>query len=765
MVYACPFDLVCTTSSTYYFTAMTNKTKLLRNTCFGLTALAIIILAAATIIETLYGTEVAVTYFYGSPVFVALWAAIALSSICYLIVRKTIRRKAVFLLHAAFAIILSGAFITHIWGEQGSIHLRCDDAPANTFTTSDGDTHTMPFHISLDNFTLTYYPGTQAPMDFVSNITIHDGTADNGGTVSMNNVYSYRGYRFYQSTYDSDGRGSTLAVSHDPYGILVTYIGYALLLLSMLLFFFDRRSRFRQLLRHPSLRTSACVTVLASTALAAAARDTPPALPEGTAARFGDLYVYYNDRVCPLQTLARDFTVKLYGKPSYKGLSAEQVFTGWFFYYDSWKEEPMIRIKSREARHLLGIDGRYARLTDFIDNRGYKLEGARQTGTGIKDLRGVSEADEKFSLASMVCTGNALKLFPYRDSTTNDVTWYSVTDRLPATMPQPQWTFVRYCMNYIAEQVGRKDFVAVDTLLVKVKEYQRKEATGRLPDEMRFKAEKIYNTLDFTRPAAMTSLAIGIVSFFFYCRRMTRQHTGNRRSRVSTLLAAMMAIVLVYIITILTLRGIIGGHFPASNGFETMLLMAACIAVITIAAYRRFETILSFGFMLCGFSLLVAMLGEANPSVTQLLPVLSSPLLSIHVAVIMISYSLFGFAMFNGIAAVIINRANRRNVRQIERLQVMSRLILYPAVFLLTAGIFIGAVWANVSWGRYWGWDPKETWALITLLVYTAALHTDSLPALRRPMAFHWFTIIAFLSVLITYFGANFIMAGLHSYA
>lgn len=246
---------------------------------------------------------------------------------------------------------------------------------------------------------------------------------------------------------------------------------------------------------------------------------------------------------------------------------------------------------------------------------------------------------------------------------------------------------------------------------------------------------------------------------------MTRQHTGNRRSRVSTLLAAMMAIVLVYIITILTLRGIIGGHFPASNGFETMLLMAACIAVITIAAYRRFETILSFGFMLCGFSLLVAMLGEANPSVTQLMPVLSSPLLSIHVAVIMISYSLFGFAMFNGIAAVIINRANRRNVRQIERLQVMSRLILYPAVFLLTAGIFIGAVWANVSWGRYWGWDPKETWALITLLVYAAALHTDSLPALRRPMAFHWFTIIAFLSVLITYFGANFIMAGLHSYA
>lgn len=759
MVYACPFDLVCTTSSTYYFTAMTNKTKLLRNTCFGLTALIIAILAAATIIETLYGTEVAVTYFYGSPVFVALWAAIALSSICYLIVRKTIRRKAVFLLHAAFAIILSGAFITHIWGEQGSIHLRCDDAPANTFTTSDGDTHTMPFHISLDNFTLTYYPGTQAPMDFVSNITIHDGTANDGGTVSMNNVYSYRGYRFYQSTYDSDGRGSTLSVYHDPCGILVTYVGYALLLISMLLFFFDRRSRFRQLLRTPAI----CIALITA-ALPASAADMPKTLPETTAARFGDLYVYYNDRVCPLQTLARDFTVKLYGKPSYKGLSSEQVLTGWFFYYDSWKEEPMIRIKSREARQLLGIDGRYARLTDFIGNRGYKLEGARQTGTDIKDLRGVCEADEKFSLASMVCTGNALKLFPYRDSTTNDVTWYSVTDRLPATMPQPQWTFVRYCMNYIAEQVGRKDFAAVDTLLVKVKEYQRKEATGNLPADMRFKAEKVYNTLDFTRQAAMTCIAIGIVSFFFYCRRMTR-HSGNRRSRVDALMVALMAVLLAYVVTTLTLRGIVGGHFPASNGFETMQLMAACIAAISIATYRKFEAILSFGFMLCGFSLLVAMLGRSNPSVTQLLPVLSSPLLSIHVAVIMIAYALFGFAMFNGIAAVIINCTRHRNDRQIERLQAMSLLMLYPAVFLLATGIFIGAIWANVSWGRYWGWDPKETWALITMLVYAAALHTGSLPALRRPMFFHWFTIIAFLSVIVTYFGANFIMAGLHSYA
>ena len=191
--------------------------------------------------------------------------------------------------------------------------------------------------------------------------------------------------------------------------------------------------------------------------------------------------------------------------------------------------------------------------------------------------------------------------------------------------------------------------------------------------------------------------------------------------------------------------------------------MAACVLTMALVAHRRFEMALSFGFMLCGLALLVAMMGESNPPVTPLMPVLSSPLLSIHVAVIMVAYSLFGFVMFNGIAAVVLYCSGRGHAAQIVRLQVLGRLMLYPAVFLLAVGIFTGAVWANVSWGRYWGWDPKETWALITLMVYAAALHTTSLPALRRPMVFHWFSIIAFLSVVITYLGANFIMTGLHS--
>lgn len=202
-----------------------------------------------------------------------------------------------------------------------------------------------------------------------------------------------------------------------------------------------------------------------------------------------------------------------------------------------------------------------------------------------------------------------------------------------------------------------------------------------------------------------------------------------------------------------------------SNGYETMQLMSVCAILLTFLLYRKFEAVISFGYILCGLTLLVSMFGESNPSVTQLMPVLSSPLLSIHVVTIMLSYSLLAFVMLNGITAIILRYTRTDCHEQIIRLQIISHIILYPAVFLMAAGIFIGAIWANVSWGRYWGWDPKEVWALITMLVYAAALHPASLSSFRRQMFFHWFAVIAFLSVLVTYFGVNFIMGGMHSYA
>lgn len=744
---------------------MTINKSILKYLSFGITGLLVLVLITATLLEKTHGSAFAIHYIYNSPIFIISWGIVALTALSYLLVCRIQKQRITFCLHLSFILILAGALTTHILGVQGSVHLRQGETPVTTFTRSDGNTANFPFRISLKEFHLEYYPGTFAPMDFVSTITIHDDAKQLfEGEVAMNQIYSHNHFRFYQSKYDEDGQGSTLSVSYDPYGIAITYTGYALLLLSMIFFFFQKGSHFRSLLRHPLLRKTATLCLLlVCSAFYSRAAEHPQTLPRNVAKQFGDLYIYYNDRICPLQTVAKDFTVKLYGKSTYKGLSPEQVLTGWFFYYDDWKKEPMIHIKNKEVLELLGTDNSYACLSDFVDINGYKLQAALQGNTGIKDQQSINSANEKFNLISMVSTGSLWRIYPFRDTEKQQVTWYSLADKLPQNMPEEQWIFIRNSMNYVAEKVARKKDEETIGLLEKIKKYQRKEAGETLPSDTRFTAEKIYNNINYNRPLAMFCLTVGILAFIFYCRRMlSRQNKKNRWDKVLNIL---LGGIFIYLCVIIAFRGYVSNHLPLSNGFETMQFMAWCSVLLTFLLQRKFTMALPFGFLLCGFTLLVAMLGEANPQITQLMPVLASPLLSLHVVVIMLAYSLLAFAMLNGITAVVLYHSKKDCTEQIEHLQVISQLILYPAVFLLTIGIFIGAVWANVSWGRYWGWDPKEVWALITMLVYTTALHRISLPWFKRPMFFHIFCIVAFLTVLITYFGVNFLLGGMHSYA
>lgn len=744
--------------------------KLLRTLSFGLAGLLVLCMVAATVLEKQYGTAFAAQHIYGSPFFVIIWGTMTVLSMIYLWCRKVQKQPLTFFLHLSFAVILAGALITHIYGLQGIVHLRQDtDTPTEQFSTSNGTAKPFPFKLYLQDFTLQYYPGTSAPMDFISSIRVKDGDRISEGKVSMNHIYSYRNYRFYQSTYDSDGKGTTLSVSYDPWGIAVTYTGYGLLLVSIGFFLFGKRSRFHRLLHHPLLRSAAICTVFLCVCTTIQAKEVPRTLPTKTAEEFGNLYIYYNDRVCPLQTLAKDFTVKLYGKPSYKGLTAEQVLTGWFFYYDDWKEEPCIRIKSHEVQHLLGIKEEYACLTDFVGSEGYKLNKGMQNGKEVTDQRGLEEANEKFSLVSMVAAGSIWKLYPYVSAEDSlaagkpSIIWYSLADRLPYEMPEDVRLFIRSSMNYLAEQVALRDFREVSSLLGKIRKYQIREARTFLPADARFMAEKWYNCLSNSRLLAIVSITLGMLSFIFYCRQMVNKK--KIPAGVTVTLLSLLAVFFLYLCITITLRGMASGHLPMANGHETMQLMAAYVALLTLIFYRRIPIVIPFGFLLCGLTLMVAMLGESNPQITPLMPVLQSPFLSIHVVVIMFAYSLLAFIMLNGVTAVILHKSQKECEEQIERLQIISRIILYPAIFLLAIGIFIGAVWANVSWGGYWGWDPKEVWALITMLVYALALHPGSLPWFRRTLFFHVFCITAFITVLITYFGVNFLLGGMHSYA
>lgn len=743
--------------------------KRLRNLSFGLLVLLIGILVVATCLEKVWGTDWVVSHVYGSPWFVACWALATAAAVIYMWRRRLSRHKAVFLLHLSFVVILLGALTTHLLGVQGSVHLRRGWV-VHSFTAPDGLQVPFPFQLSLDEFRVQYYPGTSAPMDFVSRFRLTENGVARQAEVSMNRVFRYGFYRFYQSRYDSDGQGTVLSVSRDPLGIGITYAGYALLLVSILLFFFDRRSTFWQLLHSlSSARVVGVVCLLLCVQTLGAQQKAPRALPRQTAASLGELYVYYNGRICPLQTLAKDFTVKLYGKPSYRGFSPEQVFTGWFFYYDDWKQEPCIRVKSAAVRHLLGIEGGYARLLDFVGTEGYKLDAERLLDAEAEQIRGVGEANERFSLVSAVATGSLWKIFPYRlpadtlQGGSPRLEWLSLADRLPQELSQDEVAFVRNCMNYVAEQVSRKDYAEVEKLAGKIRRYQQREAGEVLPSSLRWHAERCYNRVNDSFPLAVAFVVLGLVSFAYYVRcLMRRQRVGRRFSRFLLVLLGAGGL---WLCGVMVLRGVVSGHVPMTNGHETMQLLAFCAVVLTLCVYRRLPLALPFGFLVCSLALMVSMLGERNPQVTPLMPVLASPLISIHVAVIMIAYALLAFVMLDGVAALVLTASRNDCNREVERLQTVSRLLLYPAVFLLAVGIFVGAVWANVSWGRYWGWDPKEVWALITLLVYALALHPTSLPGFRRPVFFHVYSVVAFLCVLVTYFGVNFLLGGMHSYA
>lgn len=737
------------------------KNSTLKYLAFGSFALVVVVLMVATIVEKFYGTAFAYENIYASTPMVALWGVASLLALAYILKQRQHKMPVTLMLHLSFLLILAGALTTHIWGVQGKVHLRVGEEVRN-FTDAEYEVQELPFALILRDFELQYYEGTFAPMDYVSHIEIVDGEQHIEGKVSMNNILSHRHYRLYQAGYDRDGEGATLAVSHDPWGIVVTYAGYALLLLSMLGFFFQPNSRFRALLRHPVLKRTAVVAITLCCSFSAFGNESMPhSLPRDVAAKFGDLHIYYNERICPLQTFAKDFTTKLYGKPTYRGLTAEQVVTGWFFFYDDWKHEPMIKIKGGETQRLLGIEGKYARLTDFASVEGYKLEAALR-GEGVTNRRNAESANEKFNLVSMLAMGNLFKIFPYCNNE-GVVAWYSLADKLPAEVPYEQWLFIGRSMNLVAEKIMLKQYDEVGSLLDKIGKYQAKEAGDVLPPSWRFEAEKMYNSANINRPMAMACVTLGIVLFLIFCLSSSLR-LGHRRW-LNTSLAMGLGVVLLYLTLQIALRWIVSNHVPLSNGFETMQFMSWCSALIALCTMRKFRMALPLGYLLCGFPLLVSMMGEATPRITQLMPVLQSPLLSIHVVVIMIAYSLLAFALMNGITAIVLRYTKCDYKAEVEYLQIVSNIMLYPAVFLLATGIFVGAVWANISWGRYWGWDPKEVWALITLLVYSAALHTTSLGKFRNPIFFHAFMIIAFLTVLITYFGVNYILGGMHSYA
>lgn len=748
----------------------------MKKALFIIYVLILLVLGAATIIEKYHGTTFVSSHIYGSWWMCVLWGLLAGFGIFY-ILKMRVKRISLLTLHTSFVIILLGALLTHLTSSSGIIHLRNGET-TNKYVAhlEDGRTEEreLPYSIRLNSFEVVRHEGTDAASDYVSDITIITSSDSMNARVSMNNIYSHNNTRLYQSSYDEDEEGSYLSMNSDPWGIPVTYTGYALLFINLIWMLIDSKGTFRCLLRNPMLKKgvlSLLMTITLFTGNTTDAKSTNT-LPSDLASRFCKLNVLYNNRICPLQTYALDFTKKLYGKRSYKGYSAEQVFTGFLFWRDEWMKEPIIKIKDNVVCENLHLPKYCSGEQLFVKGKGYILGpylNEYYRGASDKFHEGINKLDEKMGLIMELHDKTPLKVFPFTYK--EETQWYSPNDTYPDYIEEERNTYMQTMLSYFDSAAVSGNMSDFEEGIEKLSKYQQTFGGTSIPSATQLKAEYIYNAVPFATILFMVNLTLGFLCLFHTIYLLTKRKTEPTKwkSIITVSQVIIMALSFIALTICLGLRWIIRGTIPMSNGYETMLTMAWIIMFVSLLLFRRFRIILTFGFLLSGFFLLVSHISQMDPQITHLMPVLESPLLTIHVSVIMMAYALLSLTFICGLTAILLRLIRGKNAEgmneQLESLQLLSQLFLYPSITAMGFGIFIGAIWANVSWGTYWSWDPKETWALITLMVYAIAVHTNSIPALRKPMNYHVFMTLAFLTILMTYFGVNYFLGGMHSYA
>lgn len=748
---------------------------------FILYILVLVCMAAATIVEKSQGTDYAHAHYYGAWWFILIWAVLAALGAFYIIKRK-VKCASSLALHLSFIIILLGALLTHVSAKRGMIHLRIGQ-PTDTYMAQDEEQgmkeEKLPFSLCLQKFEAKMHDGTNAVADYSSKFTVIDGDDKSEGEVSMNNIYSHRSYRLYQSSYDEDGKGSVLAINADPYGIPVTYTGYALLFISLVWMLFDPKGGYRKLLKSPLLKKGVLMTALILSmgniqtlhAESATGNLQNAVLPKETAEKFGELHILYNDRICPVQTFALDFCKKIYGARSYQGLTAEQVLSGWVFYGNTWANEPFIKIKSGEMKTAMNLPD-YASLNTFFNREmgGYTIGQYVQeyyNGQQDKFHQQAADIDGKIQIIMELREGVSLKVLPYTFTknvkATKDhpfikagtTTWFSPVDKLPQAVEQQHALYIKNVFSLLNGDVKAGNISRVNEFFVKMKKYQEVSSGNSLPTNTQYKAERINNAFPFATILFMANLTLGFIALFYTIYRMTKKREIKALNIALPILLGVFFLALTFG---LALRWIISGNIPMSNGYESMLTVAWFVMLISILMQLRIRIVMVFGFLISGFFLLVSHINQMDPAIGQMMPVLNSPLLSIHVSIIMMSYALLSLTLICGIMGICLRSHG-------EELQALSRIFLYPALTTMGFGIFIGAIWANVSWGNYWSWDSKETWALITFMIYAVVVHTQSLPVFRKPLVYHIYITLAFMSIAMTYFGVNYFLTGMHSYA
>lgn len=688
------------------------------------------------------------------------------------------------------------AFIFHLISGKKSASVYLWDKEGEPTSTAifelDGNTvdlnygakvTTLPFVVKLNDFILERYPGSSSPSGYKSDVVILDkkDNVEKPFMIFMNNILKYKGYRFYQSSFDRDEKGTILSVNHDMAGMLVTYTGYALLFLFIILSLLSKNTVFRNVtpgLWNSVIRKSVPAIILVFFLSGAATIDAQKLVPEkSVATEFGKMLVQdQKGRTKPLFTLSNDILRKVTRENEFEGMTSMQVFLGLYFDFANWKDVPLIRIADNDLQKKLGISGKFAAFTDLVnlgsDGSGsYKISDdvnaaySKAPSARSKTDKEMMKIDERVNIIYMIYKGDFMKLFPLRDSTHS---WVSPQEAFQKTKGKEDSLYFTAVIPQMLDAVQTNNIASVRQVTESISSYQKKFSKYSLPSGSKTNAELLYYKTGIFERLFPVYATIGLVMLIGLITMVIRgKKSASGMVRVLSWL--LFAGFLIHTFGI-GLRWYIAGHSPMSNGYESMIFISWATLLAGFIFSRKSSFALSAAAVLASMTLMVAHMSFMDPEITNLVPVLKSYWLTLHVSVIISSYGFLGVgAILSLITLILLSLSNDKNRERIsdtiDELTVINFKTLTLGLYFLTIGTFLGAIWANESWGRYWGWDPKETWSLITIIIYSIVIHSRRIPGMKDIFTFNLISLFAFSSVLMTYFGVNYYLSGMHSYA
>ncbi len=657
----------------------------------------------------------------------------------------------------------------------------------------------LPFKIYLEDFQLDRYPGSMSPASYASEVVLIDEKAgvEMPFKIYMNHILEYDGYRFFQASYDPDEKGTILSVNHDP-GTIWAYLGYLLLGIGMFWSLFSKQNRFAALAKkahkvaNERVVASLALFALVFSSIPAYSQELAPELKIITsfdkthAGEFGKLIVQDSGgRMKPLNTLATEILAKIHRSSNLDlgiaKLDPNQIVLGMMIRPDAYRNIKLIRTKNKEINRLIGAreDAKYASFAQFfqdpINIRGYKLadlvnEANRKEPRLRNKLdKEILKVDERVNVTFMVFNGALIKIWPKRDDANNK--WLATIEALQ-TLPSQEAQEIRdiaiaYFTN-VDKALRSGDFSEANKALEKIVAYQKKYGAAVYPSQTRIDAEVFYNEAKIFERIYPIYLVMGFILLILsFVKILKPKFKIDLASKIS--LAILVVLFILHTIGLAN-RWYISGHAPWSDGYESMIYIGWATVLAGFIFSKRSPMTLASTGILTGLILFVAHLSWMNPQVTNLVPVLNSYWLSIHVSMITASYGFIGLGALLGFITLMLfifktEQNKDQIIYSIKELNAINEMSLMIGLVLLTVGNFLGGVWANESWGRYWGWDPKETWALVTILVYAVVVHLRFIKSLYSEFVFSVVSLLSFTSVLMTYFGVNYYLAGLHSYA